>query len=364
VQAGAASAVLDLGCEGRKTLRFGEHAFVACGPDGVVEVDISNPLAPKRLGVMPVDGEATALFVRDGRVWTEIAHYFARPVRTDGVVEVRWKTPSPAGAPSAEEPSSESPSPAQHEPHWSQLAPPRDGGTWELSALAGAFVNLGPSSGGLTAWLDAVYRFEAPIVVRLELAPLGFGFGNSVMTQTTGVGNGNPGGSIAVGSLQALVGVDTQFLELAVGGGASTLGDTQANTANGAPSTGGASVVAAARFGAHDGLAFNFEGVVVGANSAFRLATVVTSLQIPLSRTVMLIARGGGGNMGVLYGDLGARVVVAGEGGRGTVALTGFFGGAGIDFQGCNSAFSGVAITCPYASLGGPSVGGGIEWRR
>jgi hypothetical protein len=83
----------------------------------------------------------------------------------------------------------------------------------------------------------------------------------------------------------------------------------------------------------------------------------------------MLVARGGGGNVGILFGDLGARVLVAGDGGKGTVALTGFFGGEGIDFQGCaNTAGfagspTGFAETCPYASLGGPSIGGGVEWR-
>jgi hypothetical protein len=359
VKAGTSEAVLDIGCAGRASLQEGDRAFVACGVGGVVEVDLSNPLAPRRVGSMPVDGEATGLFARSGRVWVEIAHYSAQPVRTDGVVEA----PSPEPPPVA----------AQVKP--SILAPPRRGGLWELSAEAGAFVNLGPTSGGAVAWASAVYRFDVPVVVRFELAPIGFGVGNGISTTTSSApstGFGIPGenapsrpgpgsGSIAVGALQALVGIDTQFVEMAIGGGAATL-DNMSNTGT---STGGASVVAEARFGAHDGLALTLESIVVGANGQFQLASFVTAIQVPISSSVMLVARGGGGNVGILYGDLGARVVLTGDGGKDTVAVTGFFGGEGLDFTGCPSVSgSGAAETCPYASLGGPAIGGGIEWRR
>jgi hypothetical protein len=379
VVVGPSEAALDLGCTGRSTLENGDRAFVACGADGVVEVDLANPLAPRRAGAMPVDGEATALFLRAGQVWVEIAHYFARPVRTDGVVDVPGHRAiaalQPRDAPAAPPPAVvEPPSP-------SIMAPPRRGGLWELSAEAGAFVNLGPSSGGVVGWGSAVYRFDLPIVVRLELAPIAFGAGNGITTvsseppgeittlngEAPSVSTGSrPGsGSIAVGAVQALVGVDTQFVEVAIGGGAATIGNT---SGTGGLATGGSSIATEARFGAHDGLAITLESIVVGANGQFSLASFITTVQIPLTPAVMLVARGGGGNVGVLFGDLGARVLLTGDGGRGTIALTGFFGGEGIDFQGCasdsgSSSGAGVA-TCPYASLGGPSVGGGIEWRR
>jgi hypothetical protein len=363
IRAGASESVLDLGCAGRTSLQQGDRVFVACGADGVVEVDASNPLAPRPVGSMAVDGEATGLFAREGRVWVEIAHYSARPVRTDGGASGVVETPAPETA------SVETQRPTL-------LAPPRRGGIWELSAEAGAFVNLGPSSAGVVGWATAVYRFEAPLVVRLELAPIAFGAGRSVTTISTGAtapptglvgfngasGSSSSDGSIGVGALQALVGIDTQFVEVAIGGGAATIG----NSSSVSSTTGGASIAAEARFGARDGLAFTIESIVVGANGEFELASLTTTIQVPLTRSVMLIARGGGGNVGILYGDLGARVLLAGDGGKGTVALTGFFGGEGIDFQGCanTGVTSGPAETCPYASLGGPAIGGGIEWRR
>jgi hypothetical protein len=383
VRVGPSEAILDLGCTGRSTLQSGDRAFIACGADGVVEVDLANPLAPRRAGAMPVDGEATALFLRDGRVWVEIAHYFARPVRTDGVVAAPGRR-AVAALQSGDAPAGGPPTVVERATP-SIMAPPRRGDLWELSAEAGAFVNLGPSSGGVVGWASAVYRFDLPIVVRLELAPIAFGAGNGITTVssapsgTTTTVNGpdsgatvnsstgsRPGsGSIAVGAVQALIGVDTQFVEVAIGGGAATLGNP---SGTGSFATGGSSIATEARFGARDGLAITLESIVVSANGQFSLGSFVATVQVPLTPTVMLVARGGGGNVGVLFGDLGARLLVAGDGGPGTLALTGFFGGEGINFQGCSSDSGtfggGVVATCPYASLGGPSIGGGIEWRR
>jgi hypothetical protein len=78
----------------------------------------------------------------------------------------------------------------------------------------------------------------------------------------------------------------------------------------------------------------------------------------------MLTARGGGGAVGLVFGDLGARYVLQGDGGPDTIAIKGFFGGAGIDYQSCSYATNLTAHGCTYLSIGGPSVGGGIEWRR
>jgi hypothetical protein len=85
---------------------------------------------------------------------------------------------------------------------------------------------------------------------------------------------------------------------------------------------------------------------------------------VPISQAFMLTARGGGGNVGLFFGDLGARYVLQGDGGKDTIAIKGFFGGAGIDYQSCSSSLGPTASGCTYISVGGPSVGGGVEWRR
>jgi hypothetical protein len=366
VTSGGSVTVVDLGCEGRTSLRTQNKLFVACGADGVVEVDLSNPLAPRRTGWMPVEGDATGLFLRDGRVWVELARVDARPVRIGalGLATASIAVGPPPPIPSVPVENLAPAGTAQAKP--SLMAPPRRGGLWEISALAGAFLNLGPFAGGATGWASVVYRFDVPIVVRAELSPFGFAVGDGRKPEPP-MGNsetlGTSTGSIAVAAGHLLVGLDTQFIEVAVGGGGATIGNSF--VASGTPATGGASIVEEVRFGARDGLALNVESITVAANGQFQFGSFVASVQVPLTQGVTLIARGGGGNVGLLFGDLGARFIVQGDGGPDTIALTGYVGGAGIDFQSCIPNTSPlVGSACESTSLGGPSIGGGVEWRR
>ncbi len=369
VSSGASVVVVDLGCEGRTSLRSENKLFVTCGADGVVEVDLSSPLAPTRSGWMRVDGDATGLFLRDGRVWVEIAHVDAQPVLIGTSLPTLSSRPETAptvlaSSPAEDEAATE---PAPSKP--SLMAPPRRGGLWEVSAMAGAFVNFGPVAGGATAWASVVYRFDVPIVVRAELAPLGIAIGNSQTVNMNAPGP-NASGVMSVAAGHLLVGLDTQYIEVALGGGGATF-SKQAFDSSAAPVTGGASIVEEGRIGARDGLAVNLESVAVAANNQFQFGSFVASIQVPLTSKLMLIARGGGGNVGLQFGDLGARMVVQGDGGPGTIALTGFVGGAGIVVYGACSASSvtpGItqfdgSSSCTSTSLGGPSLGGGLEWR-
>jgi hypothetical protein len=375
ITAGSSVAVVEVGCEGRASLQAGNKVFVACGADGVVEVDLTNPLAPRRGGRMAVDGDATGLFLRDGRVWVEVAHVDARPVRTEAPGAA---APAMSGAPASTvaEPAREVAPAVGSLPKPSLVAPPRRGGLWELSAMAGAFVNLGPLGGGGMGWASAVYRFEAPIVVRAELAPVGLGIGQMSTSTFSGFNQNSNGNSstgvtvVAAGHL--LVGFDTQFVEVAVGGGGASISNSYNYSSSGPLASGGASIVEEGRLGARDGLALNVESTTVAANARFQFGSFVASVQVPLTQSVMLIVRGGGGSVGPLFGDLGARYLVRGDGGPDTIALTGFFGGAGIDFQSCSATpvsmpslgGSSVGSSCQSISIGGPSVGGGVEWRR
>jgi hypothetical protein len=55
---------------------------------------------------------------------------------------------------------------------------------------------------------------------------------------------------------------------------------------------------------------------------------------------------------------------VHGEGGKGTIALTGFAGGAGILVNLCSSnPDPPFATSCNSSNLSGPSLGGALEWR-
>jgi hypothetical protein len=382
--------VIDLGCEGRSALRQGAKLFVACGPAGVVEINLSDPAAPRRAGTMRVDGDATSLFLRDGRVWVEVAHVDARPVSIDtpravtaaqaplpqrdvalpseGLAPLPPPRPPPQASPTKpqanirtesgdlsqsetrnETPSKETPS---------LVAPPRRGDLWELSFLTGAFLALGSTLGGGTLGSASVtYRFGAPIVLRASLSPFGI----------AGPSPSSGGGAITTFGAHVLVGLDTQFVEVGLGvGGATVNQNTNQNFSNPivTPDTGGVTIVEAARIGAHDGLALNFETSAISANGQFNLGYFVSSVQIPVSRTAMLVIRGGGGVVGFAYGDIGVRVLVAGDGGKGTIALTGFAGGAAIMVDLCSTNPDPPnATSCNNGTLAGPSLGGGIEWR-
>ena len=357
---GSAAAIVDLGCEGRSALRVGTRLFVACGVDGVVMLDVSNPHSPRRSGTMPVDGDATGLFLRNGRVWVAVAHVDARPVN----IAREPSAPSQAPAPSLAYAESAPNDIPEEAPAPSIVAPKRRGDLWEISLLASGFLAFGQFGGGMLNAASVVYRFKLPLVVRAELAPLGIGFG-PVTTQdfSQNFASSSHGGSVGVAAGHLLVGIDTQFVELTLGAGGATANQERASA--GTAATGGFTIVDRARFGARDGLALDLESITLAADGKFDLGAFSAVVQIPLSRNVLLLLRGGGGGpIDYGFGDIGARVFVRGDGGKGTVALTGFAGGA---FGGLNLCSTNPdptnASSCNTASLAGPSLGGGVEWR-
>jgi hypothetical protein len=399
---GASTAVVDLGCAGRSLLRTTTELFVACGSSGVVELDLSDPVAPRRTGTMRVDGDATGLFVHDGVVWVEVAHVDARPVRTgvaSPVAELAVPAPTAApprrpsvpvawaparGAPASAVDEAESAGEAGKE-RPSIVAPARRGGLWELSFLTSVFVPFGNLGIGQLGAASVAYRFEAPLVLRAELAPFGFA-GPATTTNNPGLfspggGPGFPGqptqtppstpgpsngGIVSVFAAHLLFGLDTQFLEVALGLGGATVNESGAfRQGGGAPQTGAVSIAQSTRIGARDGLALNMESSAIALNSKFDLGYFVMSAQIPVSAKAMLVIRGGGGNVGFAYGDLGVRVLVHGDGGKGTLALTGFAGGARIGLNLCSSNPDPPFTTaCNSANLAGPSLGGAVEWKQ
>ncbi|MGA7120532.1 MAG: hypothetical protein WBY94_10565 [Polyangiaceae bacterium] len=355
------STAVDIGCGGRAMLRAGNKLFVACGAAGVVEFDLSDPAAPRRDGSMLVDGSATGLFLHDGFVWVEVAHVDARPVHIGSSSEAPLQAISPL-VPYGERVAEAAPEAPPKEPE-SVVAPPRHGGLWELSLTSSAFVAFGSLGVGVLGSASVAYRFEAPFVLRAEVSPFGVG-GPSSTTSCCANGQitSTSGSAVSVFAAHVLAGLDTQFVEVGLGvGGASVNENT--NSA-GAPATGSLTIVQSARIGAHDGLALNFQSSAIAINNQFNLGYFTMSLQIPVSAKAMLIARGGGGNVGFGYGDLGVRVLVRGNGGKGTLALTGY---AGVDLIQENLCSTNpdppFSNSCNTATLVGPALGGAVEWR-
>jgi hypothetical protein len=361
------STTVDLGCVGRAAMRTGAKLFVACGAAGVVELDVSDPVAPRRDGMMAVDGTATGVFIRDGVPWVEVAHVDARPVRIVSASQTPAQTisvpispspvPSPAHSPPVVGPAKEPES---------IVAPSRHGGLWEVSLLTSAFVAFGSLGVGMLGSTSVTYRFESPLVLRAEIAPFGVA-GPAATTSCCNANGGqstsNNGGAVTVFAANLFLGLDTQFVEVGLGLGGASVNENSAS-GGGPPQTGSVSIVESARIGARDGLALNLESSAIAVNNQFALGYFVTSVQIPVSAKAMLIARGGGGNVGFGYGDLGVRVLVRGDGGKGTMALTGFAGVALIQESLCSvNPDPPFTSACNTATLVGPSLGGGLEWR-
>jgi hypothetical protein len=263
-----------------------------------------------------------------------------------------------------------------------------------MSFLTSLFVPFGNLGIGQLGSTSVAYRFEAPLVLRAELAPFGFagpattntnpsflsgggpapgppamavggpGFPPATQTPPPTPGPGN-GGIVSVFAAHLLFGLDTQFLEVGLGLGGATVNENGSfRQGGGSPQRGAVSIVEATRIGARDGLALNMESSAIAINSKFDLGYFVMSAQIPVSMKAMLVIRGGGGNVGFAYGDLGVRVLVRGDGGKHTLALTGFAGGARIGLNLCSSNPDPPFTTaCNTANLVGPSLGGAVEWK-
>ncbi len=373
------STVFDIGCSGRSMVQAGAKLYVACGAAGVVSIDLSNPVSPRIDGSMSVDGTANEVFLRDGVPWVEIAHLDARPVHV--------APPNPSSAPAvAAAPlqpmrpalveftrgPDDAPEPARKKETESIVAPSVSRGLWDMTLTTGAFVAFGSLGAGLLGSASVAYRFDWPIVMRAEVAPFGIAGPASATTccnSNLGTPNTNTGGSVTVFAANFLVGLDTELVEVGLGLGGASVN----NSGNGQPSgvagtgpaeTSSVSIVESARIGARDGLALIMESSAIALRSQFQLGYFTMSFQIPVAAKVMLVARGGGGNVGFGYGDLGVRVRVRGDGGKGTVALTGFAGGAMIQENLCSSNTDPPFTTnCNTATLAGPSLGGGIEWK-
>jgi hypothetical protein len=105
---------------------------------------------------------------------------------------------------------------------------------------------------------------------------------------------------------------------------------------------------------------------VVLFHSRFTLSSLRVQAQIPLGRNTWLIAAGGGGSIGLGFGEIGLRVLMHGNGGPGSFFLSTVVGGVHV-FRGCPSDGScndGNSVTPRDLGFAGPMLGVGGEWRR
>jgi hypothetical protein len=201
------------------------------------------------------------------------------------------------------------------------------------------FLPLDVSAGiGMLASAFGMYRFDAPVAVRLNVVSVGF------VTSA-------PGGAVFDGNVA--LSFDTQYFELGLGAGALTTylyWDSVPISFE---------VAHFLRVGAIDGLKLETQVAEYLDSATFSLADVHGLIQVPITRRWWLVTRGGRGSAEgqplYAYGELGARLLLTGNGDRHSLFLTVAFGGTAV----------GAHADSPYtrSSVVGPSFSGGLDWR-
>ena len=66
-------------CAARAVAVEGAHLYVACGAEGLLDYDLTDPAAPVLRGQRAMGGFVAGLHAVDGRVWVEVARTEAVP---------------------------------------------------------------------------------------------------------------------------------------------------------------------------------------------------------------------------------------------------------------------------------------------
>jgi hypothetical protein len=224
------------------------------------------------------------------------------------------------------------------------LAPPRPQGLTRIRGEVRPFFNLMGSGGGAIGELAIDHYFTFPFKVGLELSPTAVAF--------------QPSSSGAVTHLRVEAAYATQYLEIggAVGERVENLGP------------GGISLAARLRLGALDGLNLHLTyGYAVIRNhytGATRVAfsNVLGTIEVPLTQRLALTLDGAFSFDVWLYGTVGLKHVLVGNGGPGSWIVRGGFGIAWVlDQFPCQYRDPGH---CEGAAWGvGPTISFGLEHR-
>jgi hypothetical protein len=224
------------------------------------------------------------------------------------------------------------------------LAPRRAKGMTRIRGEVRPFFNLIGSGGGAIGELAIDHYFTFPLKIGLELSPTAVAF--------------QPSSSGAVTHLRVEAAWATQYLEL---GGA--VGERLENLG-----PGGISLAARLRLGALDGLNFRLTyGYAVIRNhytgrTRVAFSNVLGTLEVPLTERLALVVDGGFSFDVWLYGTIGLKHVLVGNGGPGSWIVRGGFGVAWVlDQFPCQYR---DPAHCEGAAWGaGPTISFGVERR-
>jgi hypothetical protein len=221
------------------------------------------------------------------------------------------------------------------------LAPPRLPDLWHVGFLARPFLVLDNLGAGIWGDVSVGYRDE--------------NLHYEALLQPVTVASAEQGATFPAAAFLT-VGYDSRLFEIGLGIGGQTVNDAAFDLEPGT----GLSMVQRARFGALDGLQLTVFSHVALFHSEFQFSHARVTGQIPMSGHTWLIASGGGGSLGLGFGELGVRVLLSGNGDRDSFFLTATAGGVGV-FE--SDGIDETGDLDDGLDYGGPMVGIGGEWR-
>jgi hypothetical protein len=237
--------------------------------------------------------------------------------------------------------------------------PARNPGLTEYVMTVRPFIALGALGGGAIVDASVTHRFEFPMAIQFSLSPLGLAATNEGGTGTF--------------AAHGFVTYDARVFQVGLGAGLSRfdLDDLPSEIFVGQtiPETTaiGFSVGQFVRLGAHDGLNFTATTNFVVRNMEFDFGGMSGSLQVPMSQLLAdtwFIVRGGGGVPGHVFGEVGLRTLILGNGNKGSFFITPTLGAANLTAQEYGPCDFGEAEQCrDSVDYGGPMVGATLEWR-
>ncbi len=260
-----------------------------------------------------------------------------------------------------------------------RLSPARPADLWEVSVNVRPFLALNTLGGGAILDGSIGRRFAAPLAVEAHFTPIAFGIAER--------------GDILTFAGNLVVSYDTAPFQVGLGAGASRISTLPVQGQNFIPGEdaeaptvrAGLSIAQFARLGSVDGLHVAVLNNFILHESEFEFGGITIEGAVPIrlfKNGAWIVARGGGGVPGHIFGELGIRVLAKGNGGPGSVFFTPTVGAGvlqGEAWSACRSVDYSkyeepreVPIESPQPedgicrevyTYGGPLVGFGVEWR-
>jgi hypothetical protein len=242
---------------------------------------------------------------------------------------------------------------------------------WEISANLRPFLALGSFGFGVLADGAVGRRLDNNLHVQLRLDPVGLGLADE--------------GNVLAAGANLIASYDTELFEVGLGAGWSAVNDnldgdafvtTEEDGAGGITTEvdrvrSGLSIAQLVRLGAVDGINLTAYNTFIFYRDQFNYGGTTGQLQFPINDRTWILMRGGGGVAGYAFGEVGLRVLLQGNGDRGSLYLTPTLGGGGVfgetDCNGDDTYEQYVdqdGECFEEVSYAGPLVGLGVEWRR